>query len=111
VEAHGVVTRRGSHIFHTIGSKMAVRMSAIRARKVPDTHFCYRLSRHHGHCEAGKIRSFGKPNDLIGNRTRGLPFSKLVPQPTTLPFTDPEPTFIPWLQIGSYHGDNHGNFL
>jgi hypothetical protein len=31
VEAHRIVRRRGSHIFHTIGSQMAVRLSALRA--------------------------------------------------------------------------------
>jgi hypothetical protein len=31
VEVHMVVRRRGSHIFQTIGSQMAVRLSALRA--------------------------------------------------------------------------------
>jgi hypothetical protein len=38
---------RGSHIFHKIGSQMAVRLSALSAgrppftrRKIPGTHFC-----------------------------------------------------------------------
>jgi hypothetical protein len=31
VEAHGVVRRRGSHIFYTIGIQIAVRLSALRA--------------------------------------------------------------------------------
>jgi hypothetical protein len=47
VEAHRVVRRRGSHILWTVGSQMAVRLSALRAcwppftpRKIPGTHFC-----------------------------------------------------------------------
>jgi hypothetical protein len=39
--------RRASHVFQTIGSQMAVRLSALRAgrlpfnpRKIPGTHFC-----------------------------------------------------------------------
>jgi hypothetical protein len=39
-----------------------------------------------GHSAAGKIRSIEKKksNDLIGNRTRGLPACNIVSQPTTL---------------------------
>jgi hypothetical protein len=71
---------------------MAVRLSALRAglplpppRKIPGTHFCYRLSRPQGHSAAGRIRSIEKFNDLIGNRTRALPARNTVPHPTTLP--------------------------
>jgi hypothetical protein len=71
--------RRGFHIFWTIDSQMAVRLSALRAdrppftpRKIPGTHFCYRLSRPQGHSAAGGIRSIEKSNNLIGNRTRDL---------------------------------------
>jgi hypothetical protein len=52
-------------------------------RKIPGTHFRYRLSRPQGHSAAGKIRSIEKSND-IGNRTGDLP-ACIVPQPTTLP--------------------------
>jgi hypothetical protein len=51
---------------------MAVRMSALRAvrsltsRKIPGTHFCYRLSRHQGHNAAGSITLIEESNDLIG---------------------------------------------
>jgi hypothetical protein len=82
--------RRGSHIFQTIASQMAVRLSALRARRplpprmIPGTHFCYRLSRPQGHSAAGRIRSIEKSND-IGNRTRDLPACSIVPQPTALP--------------------------
>jgi hypothetical protein len=34
-------------------------------RKIPGTHFCYRLSRPQGHSAAGRIRSIDKSNDLI----------------------------------------------
>jgi hypothetical protein len=58
---------------------MAVRLSALRAcrtsvapRKIPDTDFCYRLSRLQGHSATGRIRSIEKCNDLIGNGTRDL---------------------------------------
>jgi hypothetical protein len=45
-----------------IGSKMAVRLSALRAgsalppRRIPGTHFCNRLSQLQGHSAAGKVR-------------------------------------------------------
>jgi hypothetical protein len=68
---------------------MAVRSAArpgrpLPPRKVPGTHFCYRLSRSQGHSVAGRIRSIEKSSD-IGIRTRDLPACSLVPQPTTLP--------------------------
>jgi hypothetical protein len=52
---------------------MAVRLST---RKIPGTHFCYRLSRSQGHSAAGRIRSVEKRNDL--------PACGVVPQATTL---------------------------
>jgi hypothetical protein len=36
-------------------------------RKIPGTHFCYRLSQSKGHSAAGRIRSIEKSNDLIRN--------------------------------------------
>jgi hypothetical protein len=65
---------------------MTVRLSALRAghplpsRKIPATHFCYRLSRPEGHNAARKIRLIEKFSDLIGNRTRDLPVCSIVPQ-------------------------------
>jgi hypothetical protein len=62
VEDHRVVTRRDSPIFHKIGSKMAVKLSAVRdgsallSRNIPGTNFCYRLSQPHSHSEDGSIR-------------------------------------------------------
>jgi hypothetical protein len=53
-------------------------------RTIPGTHFCYSLSRSHGHSTAGRMRSNEKSNDLIGNRTRDLPACSVVPQSTTL---------------------------
>jgi hypothetical protein len=49
VTGHGacwVMRRRGSHVFWTLGSQMAMRLSALHAertltsRKIPGTHFC-----------------------------------------------------------------------
>jgi hypothetical protein len=56
------------------------------SRKIPGTHFCQRLSRSQGHCEAGRIKPIEKSNYLIGNRTCDLPACNIVPQPTMLPF-------------------------
>jgi hypothetical protein len=53
-------------------------------RKIPGTHFCYRLSRPQGQNATGRIRSIKKSNDLIGNRTREFPARSTVPQQTTL---------------------------
>jgi hypothetical protein len=47
--------------------------------KVPGTHFCWRLSRPQVHSAAGRIRSIGETNDLIGNRTRNFPACNIVP--------------------------------
>jgi hypothetical protein len=70
---------------------MTVRLSAFRAgrpitlRKIPGTHFCFRLIRPQGYSAAGRIRLIEKPSDLIGNRTLDLLACSIVPQPTTLP--------------------------
>jgi hypothetical protein len=75
MEAHRVVRRRGSHVFWTIGSHMAVRLSAVRPGRplLP------------GMFLAGRIRSSEVSNDLIGNRTSDLPAGSIVRQPTALP--------------------------
>jgi hypothetical protein len=83
VEAHRFVRPWGSHIFYTIGSQMAVRLSALRTGR--HANFCQRLSRSQGYSAAGKIRSTEESNDLIGNRTSDLPACSIMPQPTTLP--------------------------
>jgi hypothetical protein len=54
-------------------------------RNIPDTHFCYRMSRLQGHSAARRMRSFEKSIDLIGNRNRDLLACSTVPQPITLP--------------------------
>jgi hypothetical protein len=54
-------------------------------KKIPGTHFCYRLSRPQGHSVAGKIGSIEQFSDLIGNRTRDLVACSIVSEPTTLP--------------------------
>jgi hypothetical protein len=54
-------------------------------RKIPGTHFRYRLSRPQGHSAAARIRSIEKCNDLLVIRTRNLSACSIVPLPTTLP--------------------------
>jgi hypothetical protein len=54
-------------------------------RKIPGTHFCWRLSRPQGHSAAGRIWPIEKFNDNIRNRTRDLLACSTVPQPTPLP--------------------------
>jgi hypothetical protein len=84
---HNVVRRRGSHIFQTIGSQIAVRLSDLRTgrpltpRKIPGTHFCYRLSQTHGHSAAGRVRKVEKNSEI---RNLDPAVCNIVPQPTTL---------------------------
>jgi hypothetical protein len=83
------MSRRGSHIFQTIGSQMAVRLSALRiGPPLPAGRFLVLLLEAQsipGHIAAGRIRLIEKSNDLIGNGTRELPACSIVPQSTTLP--------------------------
>jgi hypothetical protein len=44
MEAHRVLRRRGSHIFYTIGSQMAVRLSALRAGRYLPGRFLVLIS-------------------------------------------------------------------
>jgi hypothetical protein len=67
-----------------------MRRPLFTARKIPDTHFCQKLSRPQGHSAARRIRSAEKFSDLIGNGTCDLPACSIVPQSTTLPHA---PTF------------------
>jgi hypothetical protein len=75
----------GAWGYETIGSRMAVRFSALRdgkppftPRKIPCTHFCRRLGRPLDHSAAGRIRSTGKSSNLIGNQTRDHPTCSIV---------------------------------
>jgi hypothetical protein len=69
---------------------MAMRLSALRAgrtlppRKISGTHFCWRLSRPHGHSAAGRVRSIEESNDLIGIQTNDLQACSIMREPTML---------------------------
>jgi hypothetical protein len=54
-------------------------------RRIPATHFCYRLSRPQGHNTTGKITSLKDSSDFIGNRTRDLPICSAVQLKLDLP--------------------------
>jgi hypothetical protein len=62
------------------------RRPLLPTRKIPGTHFCWRLSRPQDHSAAGKIRSTEKFNGLIRDRTRDLPACSIVSQPTDIIF-------------------------
>jgi hypothetical protein len=95
VEDHRVVRLRGFHIFWTIGSQMAVRLSALRAcRPLPPGWFLALISVRgwvdpRGHSAAGRIRSVEKSNYLIGNRLRDLPACSIKRERTVLNGTEP----------------------
>jgi hypothetical protein len=85
-DAYGCETSRLSRFLDnkfTDGGEVVSR-PPFAPRKIPGTHFCYRLSEPQGHSAAGRIRSTEKSNILIGNRNRGLPACSIVPQLTTL---------------------------
>jgi hypothetical protein len=71
-------------------------LSALRTDRLyppgtsPGTHFCERLSRSQGHGAAGRIMSMKNSSDTIGKRTRDLPASSTVPQPTVQLHAPPE---------------------
>jgi hypothetical protein len=62
--AYMIVRKQGFHIFQTIGSKMAVRLSACPHFTPPEifsgTNFCYRLSKPQGHVAAGRLGKLKK---------------------------------------------------
>jgi hypothetical protein len=70
---------------------MAVRLSALSTgrplppRKIPGTHFCWRLSRPQAIVRLEGLGQLKKSNEFIGIRTRDLPACSIVSQPTTLP--------------------------
>jgi hypothetical protein len=51
-------------------------------REIPGTHFCYRMSRPHGHSAARRVRSMKNLKDPTGNRTRDVPAYSALSQPT-----------------------------
>jgi hypothetical protein len=59
-----------------------MRWSPFTPRKIPRTHFCYRLSWPQGHSAAGRIRSIEKSNDLIRNWTHDLLACSIEPHAT-----------------------------
>jgi hypothetical protein len=73
-----------SDIRLTDGGKVVspTRWSLFTPRKIPGTHFCYRLSRPHGHSVVGRIPASSTSS---GTGTGDLPACNIVPQPTTLP--------------------------
>jgi hypothetical protein len=86
VEARSVVRCPGFHIFYTIGSQMAVSLSALRADRalLPRTfsgiNFCYRLSKPQGHSADERISFFlnpGQPRTLLQLQLFGIPTIKL----------------------------------
>jgi hypothetical protein len=69
---------------------MAVRLSALRAgRRVPSGKLLLLISVrgrvNSSHNAAGRIKSIENANELIGNRSGGLPACSIVPRPFTLP--------------------------
>jgi hypothetical protein len=84
---YGCETSRFPNFIHsrlTDGCEVSLtRRSFFSRRKIPGTHFSYRVSRLQGHSAAG--RSIEESSDFIGNRTRDLPACNIVSQPTTLP--------------------------
>jgi hypothetical protein len=78
------VPHQGFHIFQTIGSQIAISLIGwltFATRKIPGTHFCYRLSRPQSSSVAGRIRSIEKSHVLIRNQTHNLPGCSILPQP------------------------------
>ena len=70
-----------------ISVKIEARYLFETSLSIPGTHFCWRLSRSHGHSAAGRIMSMKNSNETITNRTRDLPACSPVPQPNVPPRT------------------------
>jgi hypothetical protein len=97
--------RQFYHIFLTIGSKTAMRLSALRNRcPLPPGRFLILISVRgwvdpraivwlEGLCE------LKKSNDLIGNQTRNLPACSIVPQLTMLPGAPLVSPYLAFLSI------------
>jgi hypothetical protein len=82
-----------SRASHLLGNRFAdgfevvsvMRRPLFTPRKIPDTYFCWRLSRPQAQIAAGRIRSIEKFSDLIWNRVRNFPTSIILLQAATLP--------------------------
>jgi hypothetical protein len=59
-------------VFTSFHNKKQLRPS-FSPKKIPGTHFCFKLSRPQGYSAVGRIKSIEKSSDLIGNRTRDFP--------------------------------------
>jgi hypothetical protein len=63
------------------------RRPLLTRRKIPSTHFCYRLSKPQGHSAVGRIKRIEKFSDHMWNWTHDLVACSVVPQLTALPRT------------------------
>jgi hypothetical protein len=78
---------------HKFYRQMVMKLSALHPgrppftpRKIPGTHFCWRLDHPQAHSAAGRIiRLTEKSSDHITNQTHNLLACGIVPEPTTLP--------------------------
>jgi hypothetical protein len=102
-----IVRCRGSHIFHTIGSQMAVSLSALLdGRPLPPGIFLVLISVR-GSVDPRAISrlegsgQFNNSSDLIRNRTRDLPACSILPQPTTQPHAPRGDTSLMYKTVGS----------
>jgi hypothetical protein len=90
VEAYRFARVWGSHIFldsrFTDGCEVVslTRQPLFTPRKIPGTHFCWRLCWPQGCIMEGLGKLKKKSNDLIWNRTLDLLACSIVPQPTAL---------------------------
>jgi hypothetical protein len=73
------ILRQSAHEGDKVVSPM--HRPALPPGNIPDTYFCYRLSRPQRHIVTGRIMSMKKSSDTIRNRTRNLPVCNAVPQP------------------------------
>jgi hypothetical protein len=76
------VRRRDPHIFHTIGSQTAVKLTALHALPPSNEDSWYLFIYVWGWVDPKVIMrlSIEKPNDRIGNRTRDFAACSIVPQ-------------------------------
>jgi hypothetical protein len=82
------VSRLPHFVYNQLTDGEVVRLTHLQPftpRKMPGTHFCWRLSQPQGHSAARRIGSVERSNDLIGVRTHDLLACGITPDPTTLP--------------------------